>query len=173
MTDATLSQALKEAYASADQVRYLTLEFLHPNFIEPLRVVTYREENLTATLEPDAPENGGEAVLFVAYPFEYKAGEVAAGTNPEFEFVIDNVDRRIVSSIEASLESLEPITVIIREYLESDLSAPQNDPPLQMDVIKISATPLQIQATASFINLANQRFPADIYDAKRFPGLVA
>jgi hypothetical protein len=64
MPDTTLSAAIKEAYASATAIVYHTLEFRHPAFTEPIRVV--RDHNdLLATLEATAPENPGEEVRFV------------------------------------------------------------------------------------------------------------
>ena len=56
MTGTTLSQALKEAYASApaNVVIYHTMELRHPAFTAPIRVVRDYAP-LTATLEATAP----------------------------------------------------------------------------------------------------------------------
>lgn len=77
MPDSTLSEALKEAYASApsDVILLHTLELRHPTFVDDhgnstaIRVV--RDHiNHTCTLENSAPLNHGEAVEFIAMAFD-------------------------------------------------------------------------------------------------------
>jgi len=172
MTDTTLSQALKEAYANATGVTYSTLELRHSAFDQPIRVVRDRVD-LTATLESDAPANAGETVLFKAYGFDLERPEVTSTGLPQCTIEIDNVDRVIVANIEAAMATTELVKVTYREYLDSDLTAPQNDPPLTMTILTITADVFRIKATAGFRNLNNYKFPRTAYDVDTFPGLAA
>ena len=53
--------------------------------------------------------------------------------------IIDNVARDILAQVELAVGSAELITVIYRQFLSSDLTGPQNDPPLTLTVFDISA----------------------------------
>lgn len=174
MTDTTLSQALKEAYASApaDVVIYHTLELRHPAFTAPIRVVRDWEP-LTATLEATAPADPSTAVTFAAFAFEFTKPEVSPGGVPQITIEIDNVDRSIVANIELAMQTTDLVQVTYREFLSTDLSAPQNDPPLSMTIMTVSATVFKVTATAGFPDLMNRRFPTVEYDAQTYPGLVA
>lgn len=174
MPDTTLSQAIKEAYASAPAgvIIHHTLEFRHSAFSSPIRVV--RDfQNLDATLEATAPLNPGQQVLFVGFAFDLSKPEMSAAGVPQITIEIDNVDRAIVANVEAAMTTTEMVQVTYREYLSTDLSRPQNDPALTMTVMSISATALRVTAVAGFPDLMNRRFPGREYDAQTFPGLAA
>jgi len=173
MTDTTLSLALKEAYASAPSnlVIYHTLELFHPSFSAPIRVVR-DYDNLVARLEVTAPNNPGEQVTFIAFNFDFTKPEVSSQGVPQITITMDNVDRSIVANIEQALTTTDLVTLVYREYISTDLTAPQNNPPLTMNVIGITADVFTVTAIASFPNLMNRRFPSTGYDAQTFPGLV-
>lgn len=168
MPDHRLSEALKEAYASADvtDMVYLTLEFNHADLPEPIRVV-HGHQDLNARLET------GQDVTFVATGFDFIRPEVGSEGVPQCTLEIDNVDRAILANIEATIPSGVPITMTVRDYLESDLTTPQTVPPAVMTITNINASVFRIQAVASFGNLSNVRFPRGEYTAERFVGLVA
>ena len=173
MPDSTLSQAIKEAYAAApkNMVIYSTLEFLHPAFSTPIRVVRDYAD-LTARLEATAPVNAGAMVTFTAFAFEFTKPEVSASGVPQFTIEIDNADRSIVANIEAAMATTSLVTVIYREFISTDLSAPQNNPPSTANLMTINATNTKIKAVAGYPNLNNYRFPRTEYDAQTFPGLA-
>lgn len=173
MTDTTLSQALKEAYASApaNVVIYHTLELRHPAFSSPIRVV--RDHNdLVATLEARAPVNPGQQVTFVRFAFDFTKPEISPNGVPQMSIEIDNVDRSIVANIEAAMGSTDLVTATYREYISTDLTAPQNDPPIHMTIMSITADVFRVKAVAGFPDLVNRRFPSTEYDSETFPGLV-
>jgi hypothetical protein len=173
MPDPSLSQAIKEAYASApaDVIVYHTLELWHSAFTQPIRVVR-DDADLVATLESTAPRNSAQPVTFVAFAFEFSRPEVTSDGVPQVVLEIDNVSREILAAVEAAVGHADPIEVIYREFISSDLSAPQNDPPLTLTILGITADVFRVRATAGFTNLTNKRFPAQDYSADRFPGLV-
>jgi len=172
MPDSSLSQAIKEAYASApaDEVILHTIELRHQAFTVPIRVVNDHAD-LTATLEATAPENPGQAVLFQGFSFGFQPPDVD-GPRPEIILTIDNVSREITKNIEAATISGAPVELTYRPYLSTDLSGPQMNPPLTLDIIGIEASMLTVTAHAAFGDLGSKRFPSEDYTAERFPGLV-
>jgi hypothetical protein len=174
MSDTTLSQAIKEAYASApaNVVIYHTLELRHPAFTTPIRVVRDFTD-LTATLEATAPANPGAAVLFIAFAFEFSKPEVSSSGVPQITISLDNVDRAIVANIEAAMGSTDLVQVTYREFLSTDLSVPQNNPPLSMTIMSVTADVFKVTCTAGFPDLMNRRFPSTEYSAEVFTGLAS
>ena len=179
MTDTTLSQALKEAYASAPSnvIIHPTLELYHSAFKDsegnpaPIRVVR-DYNNLTAKLESTAARNPNEYVDFIAFNFEFTKPEVGPDNVPSITITMDNIDRSIVANIEQTMGTYEQIKVIYREYISTNLSAPQNNPPIEMSIMSISVTSMKVTATAGFPNLMNRRFPTKEYTTEVFTGLL-
>lgn len=174
MPDPSLSEAIREAYASApsDVVILHTLEFRHPSFTTPIRVVN-DHANLVATLEPDAPADAGMAVEFIRFAFRFTLPEVMTTGMPEIEIEIDNVDASIVGYMDAAAQSDQLIEVTYRPYLSTDTSAPQMDPPLTLVLHDVTADVFAVRGRASFGDFGNYRFPVQTYDQERFPGLVS
>ena len=174
--DDSLSLALKEAYASAptNVVIYHTIELRHPAFTSPIRVVR-DSEDLSARLELSAPVDAGEVVQFVAFGFDFTKPEVSATGLPQVSLEIDNVDRSIVANIEAALGSTELVELTYREFLSTDLvapsSAPQNNPPVSLTIMSVTADVFKIRAVAGFPNFMNKRFPRVEYSADVFKAL--
>lgn len=173
MPDTALSQAIKEAYAAApaDVVILHTLEFRHPAFTQPIRVVRDHADH-TCTLEAAAPVDGGLPVLFVGYAFDATLPDVTDGSAPEMQITIDNVSLEIENNIDAALQTADKVEVTYRPYLSTDLSAPQMDPPLTLTIVSISANNYTVTARARMGDFANKKFPSEEYTATRFPGLV-
>lgn len=179
MPDPTLSEAWKEACASvpAGELMFHTLEFRHPNFRDDanqptaIRVVLDHND-LIATLEVDAPLNAGEPVVFVPMAFGLQLPNVESIAMPELKIVLDNVSRDIEANLALATASPYPIEVTYREYLSSDLTAPQNNPPLTFTLKDPEADDYTVSATASTSDLGNRQFPNEDYIAARFPGLV-
>jgi hypothetical protein len=173
MPDPALSAAIQEAYASApvDDVIYHTLELWHPAFTVPIRVVRDFVA-LDARIEAGAARDAGDLVTFAAYAFDLVLPEQIATGVPQCVIEIDNVDQVILAQIEVATSAGDTITAIYRSYLASGLdTGPENDPPMELTVITVSATPLRIRATAGFPDLLNVKFPKLEYDLETFPGL--
>ena len=174
MPDPTISDALAEAYASApsDQVIYHTLEIWHPAFTLPIRIVRDYVA-LDARIEAGAVRDAGAMVTFVAYAFDVVPPEVSSSGLPQCVIEIDNVARDIIAQIDQAVLQTDPIKVIYRQYLSDTRTlGPENDPPLEMEIIQINATPLRLRATAGFPNLLDRAFPTLTYDLETFPGLA-
>ena len=174
MPDPALSAAIKEAYASApvSDVIYHTLELWHPAFTQPIRVVRDRAA-LDARLETTAARDAGEIVTFVAFAFDILPPEQTAVGTPQCVIEIDNVSREIVEQLDLAVTQPDPIVAIYRQYLSGDLtSGPENDPPLELNLITVTADVFRVRATAGFPNLLNRKFPGLTYDLDTFPGLA-
>lgn len=173
MPDPALSAAIAEAYASAPvgQVIYHTLELFHPAFSTPIRVV--RDFNsLDARIEATAARDAGAVVTFVGFAFDIVPPDQTTTGVPQCVIEIDNVDREILAQIDLAVQTAEQITVIYRAYLSDTLlDGPENDPPMELTMISVSATPFRIRGTAGFPDLVNLRFPKLDYDLETFPGL--
>lgn len=168
MPDPTLSDAIKEAYASApsDVVCYDTLEIAHPVFTQSIYAV--RDWNsLTATLEDGVTE-----VTFVAIAFNLLRPEVSADGVPQCTITLDSVPHEILEYFRQAAQSTTKVTVKYRQYLSTDLSHPQNNPPLTATLTSIKANSFRVTAIAGFGDYRNKRFPPDDYTGERFAGLI-
>lgn len=175
MPDPTLSEALKEAYASAPSnvVIVETLEMRHAAFTEPVRVVLAHEP-MELRLESTAPIDAGAVVSFVPFAFELTLPEIIDSGIPEMGIQIDNVSQEIIKNIELAMPSPEKLEITYRAYLSNDLlGGPQNDPPLTLNITQIEADAMSIRAKASIADFINKKFPGINYTDERFPGLMA
>jgi hypothetical protein len=177
---AELSEALKEAYASApsDVVILHTLEFRNAGFVDEfdeltaIRVVLDNKD-LYATLEATAPLNSSDEVRFVAMQFGLALpGQNDRNSVPEIIISLDNVSRLMMEHLRNAQTAGGKTEVTYRAYLSSDLTGPQNDPPLTLDIIRIEVTQSKVTARATYGNFANRRFPNAEYDATTFPTLA-
>lgn len=173
MPDVTLDQAIREAYASAPQdvVILETLEWYHPTFAAPIRVVSDHADH-TLTLEASAPRNAAEAVVFTAFPFRLLPPEVNEQGHVEMAIEIDNVSREIEDAFAAATAATEPVEVIYRTYLHTDASGPKNNPPLAFTVRGADADNFRLRVRAVYGDFVNRKFPGEKYTLARFPGLV-
>ena len=169
------SAAWAEAQASADPAHRVvdTLEFRHADLTTPVRVV-HDTEDLTATLEDDAPENGGEAVTFTACAFSVTLpGMEALGKAPQLEIVVDNIGRDLMDVIRAAVRSRLPIYVRWRSYLKSDTTGPAIEQPIDMVVSDCPADVQQVRCRAALGDPGNRKFPRVEYLPSSHPALSA
>ena len=176
---AELSEALKEAYASnpVGQVIVETLEFRHPSFVDDngnpaaFRIVN-QFEDVFATLEATAPLQAGQTVQFVAFAFDVQLPGFEEGQAPTLKITVDNVGRELMEQLELATASQAAIEVTYRPYLLTDLTGPQMDPPITMQVLSAEADLMSIAFDCSLDDVSNIAFPNRIYTPGAFPGLV-
>lgn len=179
MPNASLSEALKEAYAAApsDLVILHTLELRHPSFTDedgnptPIRVVRDNQD-LTARLEASAPLNPGEMAPFIAMGFDLELPTIDTSPVPEITITLDNVSREIVKYLDSAAESQDKIEVTYRPYLSNDLEGPQMDPPITLVLSEVTADVFRVTGRARMLDVGNKAFPAETYTATNFPGLT-
>jgi hypothetical protein len=162
--------------AEAGQSAILTLEIYHPAIVDengdPFtpRVANW-DRDIIATLEADAPRNGGAAVSFMAATFDFVfAGSPEQGL-PSASVEIDNVVSYLTPWLKAATEQAAPVQIIAREYLADDLSEPSS---IMSGVTadNVRATLVRVTADLSFEDLLNSAFPPAIYRTDEFRGLV-
>lgn len=174
MPDTALSDAIKEAYASApaDLVIYHTLELYHATFTVPIRVVR-DSVALQARLEQTAPREAGQSVSFAAYAFDIRPPNQITTGLPTCTIEIDNVSRDIGAQLDLAVSAGTPIEVLYRQFLSDTVDdGPETDPPITLTLQTVTITPFRISAQAGFPDLLNLAFPGYTYTFDQFPGLV-
>lgn len=174
----SLEQAIAECYASTpvDVYPIDTVELLHPSFkdadgnpVSVRAVRAYEEWNLT--LEADAPLNPGETVLFYPIPFDMTQMGFEEGKVPSLTFSISNVSREVSKYLEQAIEDTRPITLIYRQYLNTDTTQPQIDPVVTMTLTSATSGVTTVTGTATLTDVHKWPFPWQRYTPARFPGL--
>lgn len=174
MPDATMSEAIAEAYASAPvgQVVWETIEIWHPAFSAPIRVVRDGEA-LTARVEATAARDAGALVTFTPYPFDLVPPDLSSTAVPQATLEIDNISREIGRQLDLAILDGRPTEVIWRTYLSGhETEGPEHLPPIRMQLVSTSLTTSSVRATIGFRDLLNAAFPTLEYDADHFPGLI-
>lgn len=165
----TQSEAFAEAaHFGGDDAVFFTLAFYHPLMAEPVYVVNDFDP-LTATLEADAPVDGGNAVTFQPVPMAITLPTEDDARTGEVRIEVGNVSRLLMPHLAAVATSQDPVEVICRIYLASDLTAPHETPPLRVVLRQASATATMITALAGFGDIANRKFPAIDYKRRKAP----
>ena len=178
MTDNTLSEALKEAYASApsDVTILHTLELRHPTFFDDngnrtaIRVVRDNVNHI-CTLEDTASLDAGKSVEFIAFAFDLQLPPVETVPVPEITLMLDNVSTEIIQYLDNAIETQDMIEMTYRPYLSGDTSCPQMNPPITLVITDIQVDVLKITATARMMDIGNRSFPAENYTVSKYPGL--
>lgn len=172
------TEAIAEAFASApvDRVIYDTIELYHPAFRDEFGAPTAIRlvlgyENITARLESSAIINANEYVEFLAMEFSFTLPEFSEDGNPTTQLQVANASREITRNLELAKQALVPIKMTYRPYLNSDLSIPQMNPPIVMELAEVDVDAFSASGSCTVEDIHNRRFPDDIYTTDRFPGL--
>lgn len=183
---ATWLEAAEEAYASApvDVVFFETLEFHHSTFASPVRVVSDPGEFISEgaegepdifgvylTLEGDAPEDASTEVLFQSVGFRLKLPEQSDTKISGIELELDNVQKVMAPLLDQIISVRDPLTLIYREYFESDTSVP-NYVLKNLTVTKIASDSLKVSITTEFADLVNRKFPNKEYRPDQYRSLL-
>lgn len=171
--------SLSEAEAEAATIAPITrvpldaLEFWHPSFTEPARIVNDRVP-LTATLEADAPRNAGETVTFQAVGVTVVwPSETDDASAPRLQLQVDGVSALLIEQLDRAVDTLDPVVLIARRYMSDDLSGPSRDKQLHLELTDVQCSETRITASCLFSDPASSRFPSRAYTRARYPGLAA
>ena len=159
-----MSEVLRKAYASAptDQALIRTLE-ISPAGAEPIRVCAAFKD-LDLTLET------GETFTFRGTHMDLAEPSKNTSGQQSLKFAFANVTAEAQETVEAALESGQPVTVTFRVYLSSDTGAPANKPYV-MTMTGGTFEGLMVQVEASYYDLLNTAWPRLRYTAEFAPGL--
>jgi hypothetical protein len=171
------TQAWAEAAASApkDEVMLITIELIHPAFVEngapaPIRAVRNTVDT-AFRLEAEAPIGGGTVVPFKAIPFEIdypRIGQLGA----EATIRLDNVNREASRYLAEAVKINTPITAIFRGYLASDPNT-VGQGPYRLVLRNVKRSGRLLEGSLSIAKPQNLRVLREIYDMVRFPSLLA
>jgi hypothetical protein len=176
------SQALKQAWVLADTtvtvLETLTFAMTPQPFLDengnPTEAYVVRDfAPLTATLEADAPMHAGQPVTFLPVAFDMDLPSEQEGGVPQIALKVDNVSRQIYDLLKQLNGTLNKVTLTHRTYLTSDLSGPHTLPVTKFTLQEVSVLVDHVEAKAGLGDIHNTRFPADVHDVVRFPGLTA
>lgn len=154
---------LKTVYASApdDELILITLEIrLSPTDV--VRVVQGFENHMLGV--DGVYQEFTAAAISVALPSSNTSGQQT------LRFSIGGINSLIQRHVDAALESSTPITLIYREYLESDKSAPARQPYI-MTISGIQLEGDEAQLEASYWDILNYSWPRQRYTEETAPGI--
>ena len=159
---------LSQVYSGHDTADPLIpcLEISSSAFAEPIRNCAGFEDQ-TVTLEDDTQATFIASGLDVALPARDGSGQ------QRLTFAVAGVPGDAQRMIDASIEAGEPITVIYREYLASDLSAPARQPITMLATQPEIQPDGTVQVTCSYRNLLDWLWPRKRYTADFAPGLLS
>lgn len=167
--DDTLSAVIKEAMSTnPSNVVYLrTIELAHPLVTPSIYMVDDRKD-----WDLDLEDSGGTKT-FEAVAFRLDLPGSGDQGLQELTLEVDNIDDRVTDFINTVKASKDEVTLTYRVYLASDVTGPQNDPPLALVLKDIVVTPDGVvTGRATFADLINKPFLTEFYTRARFPGLA-
>lgn len=164
--NASLDEAVKEAYALAPaNVSHVhSLELRHPS-IQTSMFIVQGFLNRELTIENDVVQ------IFKAVPFAFKLPGSGASGLQELSLTIDNVDNKAADFLELAMNFPDPVQVIYRPYLSTDLTSCKMDPPLRLVFTNASIDAAQISGRATPADFLNRKFLSELYTRKLFPAL--
>lgn len=163
----TISQALKEIYASAPATqRYVeTLAFSHSLFPQTY-YLTNDNQAWTFLLET------GASATFNVMPFKIVLPSSDGKGNQDMKLTLANIGRDLVDPLEAAIAlPSEPVRCVYRVYLDQASTSPQNSPPLTLIITGVEVTRDAVSATATRSDVLSRAFPYNFYKLETFPGL--
>lgn len=170
----TFRDAYLEAAAIANVKRAMleTLELFHPLAPARLRMVN-DQVPLLATLEADAPEDGGLEVRFEACPFRLAPAEESdQADNPQDEIEIDNISGAVSKALRLTRGSLIPWTITSRVYASDLTDAPAQLPPTVVEVRSVQVGTKSVRITGAFGDAGNVAIPALTFKRTEYPTLA-
>lgn len=171
-----LSEALAQAAAHADvrQVPITCLEFRHPGYAQPIRLVN-QTDDITVTHEATAALDAGDEVEYLASPITVTVPEQSPGAGtPEIQITVAHLSGEILRALNTTRESLLLWTVTERVYLSDDLTGPAIIPPLELTCTSVDfgGGPVAV-IRCSYGDPARRATPKLTFRSSQYPGLVS
>lgn len=154
---------LQEVYASAP-AGSMIIPTLEINIAgqPPIRICTgFEDQTLTVDGVPRVFEAGS---LSIALPSKNTTGMQT------LNFGVAGVNEIVQQYFDIALETGQKVSVIYREYLESDKTQPARKPYV-MDLVGGSLEGGEAQLSAGFFDLLNYRWSREAYTAENAPGI--
>jgi hypothetical protein len=162
----TLQDAIKEAYASAPSnvVIIHTLEIRQEGVQDPIFISQSRRGI-------EAYDENGTLRVYLPVGFQFTLPPSNEEGFRSLNIAIDNIGLQVSDFVKIAKGSMEPVKLIYRPYVSNDLSQPQMNPPLVLFLKDVQITSHQVTGRATFMDIVNKKFPAQLYTRERFPSL--
>lgn len=162
-----LSQALQEAYASA-QTEVEVLDVVELRYGTTSLVLCKGNSSRYVVID-------GASVLARPYPFKMQGRpHVDASGGATMTLSVENVQGQVFTFIQAARQANTPVYLFVRTYLVSPsgaVSEQQNARDIKLTVTEAKATLEGVSITAAASNVVNKAFPNVRYTYTAFPGL--
>ncbi len=162
-----------EAAAVAPITRAMlsTFELYHP--LSGRHRFVNDHADLLATLEADAPADGGLEVEWLAAPVTINRPEESdSAATPEISLSLDNVAGVMTAELKKTRGSLVPWELTERIYASDDTAGPAVLPPVTMLLSGVDIVGNAIVLRASFGDPANVNVPKLTFKRGEYPGLA-
>ena len=165
MTHPLLSEALKEAYASAfTEVEVIDTLSLWDGVEEELYICSGHIQR-TLLIAENTPRT------FLPFPFKIsKELGVSESGAASITVAVENVNGTVATFLRNARAARRPVTVQLRTYL-SNSSLPQNSRPINLELTGADITLSGVTLTASTPDVVNKAFPNAYYSYTTYPGL--
>lgn len=121
-------------------------------------------EDITAVTEAGATVTFLAAAMAIALPARNKDG------TQDLQFAVSNIDGIVSTAIRNALANLSDGTLVMRQYISTDLSSPAS-PPIVLQIKDGYWNATEVQITAGFLNILKTAWPRYRYTLPLFPGL--
>jgi len=121
-------------------------------------------EDITAVTEAGETVTFLAAAMAIALPARNKDG------TQDLQFAVSNIDGIVSTAIRNALANLNNGTLVMRQYISTDLSSPAS-PPIVLQIKDGYWNATEVQITAGFLNILKTAWPRYRYTLPVFPGL--
>lgn len=121
-------------------------------------------EDITAVTEAGETVTFLAAAMAIALPARNKDG------TQDLQFAVSNIDGIVSTAIRSALANLNNGTLVMRQYISTDLSSPAS-PPIVLQIKDGYWNATEVQITAGFLNILKTAWPRYRYTLPVFPGL--
>ncbi|WP_112934242.1 DUF1833 family protein [Escherichia coli] len=121
-------------------------------------------EDITAVTEAGETVTFLAAAMAIALPARNKDG------TQDLQFAVSNIDGIVSTAIRNALANLNSGTLVMRQYISTDLSSPAS-PPIVLQIKDGYWNATEVQITAGFLNILKTGWPRFRYTLPVFPGL--
>lgn len=127
-------------------------------------LITNGFDDQTCTTEDD------RTLIFIAAGIDISLPKKTNVGTQNLNFVIDNITGEAQLKIDQALAAQERVTLVYREFLASDKSAPAQQP-FRFVVRSGQCVGTSVQVTAGFFDALNTAWPRDLYTSIFAPGI--
>lgn len=117
-----------------------------------------------------AKDENGDDITYQKSGIKIGIPNVSSSGSDAVSFGIDNVTGEAQDFIWKAIEGRNPVELTLYTYLESDLSAPAEDP-LTLQVTGGSIEASTVTFNAAYLDLMNIGYPRRVYETTTFPAM--